>query len=369
MRAVFLLLVFLIGSLKGFSQTENPKPVSISADYFYGTILEHNPEIQHLITGHPTGFLISYNNKTFGKNEWERRYNYPDWGFSALYHDSHNKHLGNVFGVYSHINWYLFNRYLMLGVGQGIGYATNPYDTHTNFYNNAYGSRLVSTTYFRGGLNWENLWNGFGIQAGVTVVHYSNANIKAPNNSTNSIVFTLGANYLLDAEDFPEYIQKEDVPSREYSEPVAFNIEFRAGVNENDVIGSGRKPFMIFSAYADKRINYKSSFQAGVDVFFSTFLKEYVRYRSIAYPEDGLTGDEDYKRIGIFVGHEWRFNRVAMIAQLGYYAYWPNEFENRVYNRLGLKRYVWENNLFASVSVKAHWAKAEAIEFGIGYRL
>lgn len=369
MRVYFLLMAIFLGSFMSFSQAENPKPISISADYFYGAILEHNPEIQHLITGHPTGFLLSYNHKTYGLHEWERRYNYPDWGFSALYHHAHNEHLGNVLGLYGHINWYFFKRHLMFGVGQGIGYATNPYDTNSNFYNNAYGSRLMSTTYFRGSFNWENIWKGFGFQAGVSIVHYSNGNLKAPNNSTNTLVFTLGANYLFDAKNFPEYIEKEGVPSRSFEEPITFNFEFRSGANENDVIGSGRKPFVIFSTYADKRLNYKSSFQAGVDVFFSTFIKEYIRYRSVAYPEDGFTGEEDYKRIGVFVGHEWRFNRVAMITQLGYYAYRPSNFESQIYNRLGLKRYILENNVFVSVSVKAHWAKAEAIEFGIGYRL
>lgn len=369
MRFIFFIIAATGITISCFSQKENAIPFSISADYFYGTILEHNPEIQHLITAHPTGFLLSFNNKTFGKNEWERRYNYPDWGFSAVYHHSHNEHLGNVFGLYGHINWYFLQRHLMIGVGQGVGYTTHPYDSENNYYNNAYGSRLMSTTYLKGSFVWENLWKGFGFQAGISLIHYSNGNIKAPNNSTNTFAFTLGANYLFDADEFPEYIETDDPPSRTYAEPITFNFELRAGANENDVIGSGRKPFVILSAYADKRINYKSSFQAGVDVFFSTFLKEYIRYRAVAYPEDGLTGKEDYKRIGIFVGHEWRFNKVAMIAQLGYYAYWPNEFENRLYNRLGLKRYVWKNNVFASVGVKAHWAKAEAVEFGVGYRL
>lgn len=370
MRFVYCLLAIFVFKFSGFAQEANPKPFAFSVDYFYGTILEHNPEIQHLITGHPTGFMLSYNNKTYGLDEWERRYNYPDWGFSAAYHHSQNRHLGDMLGIYGHINWYFLKRHLMVGVGQGIAYATNPYDTDTNFYNNAYGSRLVSATYLRSSFVWENLWNGLGVQAGIAVYHYSNGNMKAPNNSTNTLTFTVGANYLFDADDFPQYVYNDDEKlNSDYVDPIRFNFELRAGANENDVIGSGRKPFVILSAYADKRLNYRSSLQLGTDVFFSTFLKEYIRYRAVAYPEDGLDGSEDYKRIGVFVGHELRFNKVAMIAQLGYYVYWPNEFENRLYNRLGLKRYLWENKLFASVSVKAHWAKAEAVEFGIGYRL
>ena len=144
---------------------------------------------------------------------------------------------------------------------------------------------------------------------------------------------------------------------------------FRSGVNESNVIGSGQFPFYVVSAYADKRINYKSKWQAGVDFFFMKFLEEYIRYRAIAFPEEGISGDEDYKQVGVFIGHELLFNKTAFVSQLGYYVYYPYDFEGRVYNRLGLKRYLYNNTLFAAISVKSIWAKAEAIEFGIGIRI
>lgn len=167
MRALYFFISVVLFGSSLFSQEERVRPVSISADLFYGSILEHNPEIQHLITGHPTGFILTYNNKTYGKDEWERRYNYPDWGFSAAYHNSHNEYLGNALGIYGHINWYFLKRHLMVGVGQGIAYATHPYNTNKNYYNNAYGSDFMSTTYLKGSFVWENLWKGLGVQAGV----------------------------------------------------------------------------------------------------------------------------------------------------------------------------------------------------------
>lgn len=369
MRHPLILIGIILFCSSLLAQEEEVKPISIDADFFYGSIFEHNPDLQHLITGHPTGLYLAYNRKSYGFNEWERRYNYPSWGFSMLYQNMHNEHLGEAWGVYGHINWYFLNRHLMFGVGQGIAYNTNPYNTDTNYQNNAYGSHLMSSTYLKSNFIWENIWKGLGAHAGITLIHYSNGNFKAPNNSTNTLAFNVGLNYNLEHEEFPDYIKKKDSLSSTYAEPVKLNFAFRGGVNESDVIGMGQEPFYVFSAYADKRINYKTTFQAGVEVFFSTFLKELIYYRSVAYPEDGLSGDEDYKRVGVFVGHEWRFNRVAFVAQLGYYVYWPYEFENRLYNRLELKRYIYKNNVFATVSVHAHWAKAEAVEFGIGYRL
>lgn len=369
MKNLLTLFLAILLSFSVNSQEEELKPISLEVDYTYGSILEHNPDIEHLITGHPTGFVLTYNRKTYGFNEWERRYRYPDWGFTLAYQNMHNEFLGENLSVYGHFNWYFYNRNLVIRLGQGIAYAGSPYDRETNYQNNAYGTQFLSSTFLKANFVKENVWKGLGFHAGFSIIHYSNANFKAPNNSTNTFALNAGVSYLLDHENFPELITAEDPKSSSYSEPIKYNFVFRMGVNESDVVGQGQYAFYVASAFADKRINYKSTLQAGVDVFFSSFLKELIYYRSIAYPEDGLSGDEDYKRIGLFVGHEWRFNKTAFESQLGYYVYWPYEFENRVYNRLGLKRYFFNDRYFASATVHAHWAKAEGVEFSIGVRL
>ncbi|WP_411767429.1 acyloxyacyl hydrolase [Winogradskyella sp. A3E31] len=358
-------LLIILFNLCG-AQTVEQKPVSFDFSPFYGTIMEHNPDISHLITDHPTGFIFSYNRKTYGFNEWERRYNYPDWGFSMTYQDMKNEYLGENIGLYSHFNFYFLNRSLMFRIGQGIAYTSNPYDKYDNYINNAYGSSLLSSTYIMFNYTKENIFKGFGLQAGMTIIHYSNANVKAPNNSTNTFAFSIGANYVLDAEEFPDYIPEGE--RTKYSEPIKYNVVFRSGVNESDIVGSGRFPFYTFSAFADKRINHKSTLLAGTELFVAQFLKEYVKHQSIAFPESGITADQDYKRLGLFVGHELRFNKVAFITHLGYYVYYPVDFEGRLYNRLGLKRY-FSDKIFGVVNVHSHGAKAEAVEFGIGLRL
>src|SRR5690606_4618602 len=133
--------------------------------------------------------------KTYGFNEWERRYNFPDWGFSATYQNMHNAYLGDVIGVYGHMSWYFLKRHLKLGIGQGIAYATSPFDTERNYNNNAYGSHFLSTTFLKGNYVRENVWKGLGFQLGLMLVHYSNGNFKAPNTSTNSILLNAGISY------------------------------------------------------------------------------------------------------------------------------------------------------------------------------
>ena len=365
MRLLSIILVLLPALVLG--QNDQQKPFSIDADYYQGSILEHNPDINHLIIDHPTGFMVAYNRKTYGFNAWERRYNYPDWGFTFAYQDLKNPILGKSYGLYGHFNFYFLDRNFMIRIGQGVAYSTNPYDPEDNFLNNAYGTNLMSSTMLKANYVKENVFRGFGFHAGVTIIHYSNANLKAPNNSTNSFLINAGVSYLFDHENFPEYVPFEG--KQKYTEPIHFNLVLRGGINESDIVRQGQFPFYGVSFFADKKINHKSTFQFGVDLFFAEFLRELIHFRSVAFPEENVTGDEDWKRVGIFIGHELRFNKIAFVSQLGYYVYYPYDFEGRLYNRLGLKRYFGKSEkLFASVTVKAHGAKAEAVEFGIGIR-
>jgi hypothetical protein len=144
-------------------------------------------------------------------------------------------------------------------------------------------------------------------------------------------------------------------------------LALRGGLNESDVIDLGQYGFVVLSGYADKRLSRRSAVQVGADVFFSNFLKELIRYQSVSFPENGVAADTDFKRVGLFVGHELFINKMSIITQLGYYVYYPFDFEGKMYNRVGMKRYFGEK-VFGSVTLKSHGAAAEAVEFGLGIR-
>lgn len=347
-----------------FSQTQQAT-YFIDVNYFKGNIALHNNDILHLIKGHPEGIIISWNKKTFGKQDWEQRYNYPDYGVSFAYQNLKNDVLGNNYSLYAHYNFYFLNRNLLLRIGQGLAYTTNPYDKFENHKNIAFGSRILSSTYAMLNYKKERLIDRFGLQAGLSLIHYSNANVKAPNTSINSVTFNFGITYNLD-ENEPNFINT--ITEEKYTEPLKINLVFRSGINESDIVDSGQYPFYVFSAYADKRLSHKSSIQLGADVFFSKFLKELIYYKSIAFPEEHVSGDEDWKRVGMFVGHELFINKMSVLSQLGYYVYYPYDFEGRTYFRVGLKRY-FGDTWFAALTLKSHGAKAEAVEFGLGVRL
>lgn len=89
-----------------FSQEKTSSVSNIDINYFRGNIALHNDDILHLINGHPEGAIISWNKKTFGQNDWEQRFNYPDYGVSFTYQDLKNGNLGLNYAFYGHYNFY-----------------------------------------------------------------------------------------------------------------------------------------------------------------------------------------------------------------------------------------------------------------------
>jgi hypothetical protein len=366
MRQLFVFFIlFSFGFCLSQDDGAEVKKYTLDASQFYGSVLLHNPDISHLITNHPGGVILSLNRKTYGSREWEALYNYPDYGASFIYQDMNSETLGKNYSIYAHYNFYFLKRNIQFRIGQGVAYTTNPYDKETNFRNNAYGTDILSSTYLMLNYQKENIFKGLGFKTGVAVIHYSNANVRSPNTSTNTFAFNAGLVYDLDGGKKLNYLpeaQKEKI-----TEPVRYNFALRGGINESDVVGSGQYGFFVLSGYADKRLGRKSAIQFGADVFFANFLKELIRFQATSFPEMDVNLDDDYRRVGLFVGHELFINKLSIVTQLGYYVYYPFDFEGRVYNRVGMKRY-FGDNVFGSVTLKSHGAAAEAVEFGVGIR-
>jgi len=363
---VLLCIAFAKATLAqdSLGKATDKKSYSIDANYFYGSILQHNPDISHLITDHPDGVLLRYNRKTYGDKEWESLYGFPDLGFTFTYQDLKNRSLGEAYAIYAHYNFYAFKRRLQYGIGTGVAYLTNPFDPVTNFRNVAYGTRLTSATYVMANYRKENLIGSIGIQAGITLIHYSNGNIKEPNTSTNSLLFNVGLNWSVDSVN-NSYRKWDKV---KYKEPIYFNVLARYGWNESNLRGSGQFPFYTISLYGDKRLSKKSSIHVGTELMISDFLKEYRDFQANSFPNSDINGDEDYKRLGVFAGHELHIGKMSVLTYLGYYLYDEINFASSIYNRIGLQRRMNEHWI-VNVTLKSHAASAEALSIGIGYRL
>jgi hypothetical protein len=357
---LFLLLTTLAFAQQ-FGDTDG-----FEVNVFRGNTMLHSPDLAQVITGHPEGVMLSYVRKTHGKEAWHDIYNFPDYGAYFLYQNFNSDILGKNYAVGAFYNFYFWNRHMTVKIAQGVAMTTNQYDAETNYKNTAFGSKYMANSVFAINYRKENIIDKFGIQTGLTFTHFSNGRLKSPNSGINTYSINLGVHY--NFEDTPRKSKDSVAFKMKFTEPIRYNILVRAGFNESLNVGSGQKPFYHIGFYADKRINRKSSLQLGSELFLTTSFKEYIRFRSIAFPEQPIDANTDYKRVGIFVGHELFINRISIEAQLGYYIYDPAHIDTPVYDRLGMKYYITKN-IFTGVSVKTHGFLAEALEGVIGVRL
>lgn len=344
---------------------ENNDTNAIEVSFLRGNVLPHTKDLYHL-QGHADGVMLSFLKQTHGKDEWHSAYNFPDYGVYLEYQNYNNDFLGKVYAAGVQYNFYFLNRNLELKLSQGIGYATNPYDKLENSKNKAFGSTLMANTNIGLFYKKEHLLDKFGLQAGFLFTHFSNGRTKSPNSGINSFLLNVGVNY-----DFSKVTNKPRdtaLIKKDFREPIKYNIVVRSGFNESPVIGSGQHPFYHIGFFVDKRFNRKSALQLGTDLFLTNSFKDFIKYKSVAFPELNINPNTDYKRVGVFVGYELFVNRISLEAQVGYYVYRPFVNDIAIYDRVGFKYHI-NPKVYTSFSVKTHMFLAEALEFGVGVRL
>jgi hypothetical protein len=97
----------------------------------------------------------------------------------------------------------------------------------------------------------------------------------------------------------------------------------------------------------------------GADIFYN-------EKNQTLLPEGDTAGFQDYTSYAGFLSTDLIANRFRMVVQLGFYLHAAVEFDQPFYERVALRYYVvpWA---FANVSIKAHAAKAQYVEWGVGF--
>ncbi|MGY6561161.1 MAG: acyloxyacyl hydrolase [Luteibaculaceae bacterium] len=337
-----------------------------------GHIIPHANDMLHLITGHPTGLIAEYNFKKNLNSEWQRAFNFPDYGITAVTQWYQNDILGDAYGAMAHIKFYLFRSNFNVKLAQGLGYATNPFHITENTKNNVFGTRIMGAFEVALEYNKTNLYKNFGFSSGLSIIHFSNGRTRSPNKGINGLFAEVALNY-----SFESKINKTKVLSPKVErylpdsvEKVRFVSIFRGGINENIYLNQGQHPFYHIGLYAQKRTSRFTTWQLGLDGFWSYMRRQQIQYVSSAFPDvnQNVDADTDFRRIGIVIGHNTHINKLVLVKHLGTYLYRPFNDDNKwLYQRIGLQ-YDFTKQFFTVVTLKTHFAKAEAVEYGFGLR-
>lgn len=356
MKQFRLFLITVVLNISAFSQQYTERFNNFQTDFFVGQHLEHDTSLKDAIQGNSFGVLLSYNYTNTKSSKFNTLFNYPERGYSLLYHNLNSDILGEIYAGYRHFTYNLTpdkRNPLKLTTGFGVGYATKKFDELTNPKNFAIGSNILASGYVK--LHYLQFIKGtnLSLNSSVSLVHFSNVAFKNPNLGLNTFTLNLGFNYRLNAVSLIPKIVPNTIDKSIY-----YNLIFRTGFNESKQVGSGLYPFYNLGFYGAKKINSYSTLTGGTELFISKFLKHYTEIEN---------DNTNTVRSGIFVGHELTQYNFAFISQLGVYVYYPKEYESRVYERFGFK-YKLGKHLFSEVTLKANLFRAEALELGIGYR-
>ncbi len=356
-----LLLLILSPSLKG-QETGSYWQI----DYAKGSIIKHKKIVSSLFIEYPNLTSIGWHKTAKNGTLWKERYNYPDWGFVFMYQQFNNVNLGETASLNYTTTYYLRDRnaknQLKLQIGFGSGYNTKPLDFETNLSNIVMTSHFLFSQHFKFNYTHSNIFNGVGLHTGITFTHFSNGGFKKPNLGINSIFLNLGLSYdnRKASHAYTRLVEKENFSKQ----PIHFSLSINGGFHETKP-RLGLDPVYFISGFAHKRIGYKSGLQIGLDFFNSQSIKEYAYYRNLIDIENSDSKAKDHRQLGVFVGHEWFFNKLSLETQLGYYLYKPFDESAPIYQKISFKYFLNKNKSALSVNLKIHYFNADFISLGV----
>jgi hypothetical protein len=340
-----------------------PRMPLVVGAYAQGSIImAHTYAIKHLVASHPTGFEINLQRQTTGAAPWHGWYKFPKVGLALTYYDFHNPVLGYAFAASPYISK-SFSRGekhdFTFRLGTGLAYLTNPYNQETNHKNTIASSALNATLQFRFEYDYA-LTPHLGLLAGVGLNHFSNGATTKPNFGVNLPSVVLGLNYHEQrhpAQVNPYAPAPEDVGHMFYNVSTSLGFKQRTeGDKQKYLVNS-------ITAAVGRRMNRKSNLLLGVEGFLDRSLKATLDDTTRAGGKQ-----PDVKKVGVFLGHELLFGRLAFDSHLGFYVYAPYKSSTAYYERLGLK-YHFTNLLFGAIDLKIHRGAADVIEFKMGAKL
>lgn len=371
MALLGLIILFPHGikAQKYFSHKLRSPNIVLESRVYYGWTLDHHLEMT-LFKRHHAAYEISLLKATYGRTRWEFMYNYPFIGISYWYSDlGGTRPLGSAHAVFPYINFPLlrtsdFNIYFRLGVG--LGYLTRRYDRYDNYENLAIGSHINGAVNLLFEARWR-LAKRWMASAGISLAHFSNGAIKQPNYGLNLPGVNLAVGYRLSREN--PYLRQKLLPELapfEFDGKKFLRLDVSAAFGLKDyqaTLGKGnRYAVALVSGNLLWPVGYKSHLGFGADISYDGSDMKLLELRGVE-----VGHNISLVKTGLTVAYELSFSRMSIMLNLGSYVTMLDKSDGYLYEKLGLRVGITDD-LFASMTLKAHYARADYIAFGLGYR-
>ncbi len=360
-KSLIIIFIIVFAGSPGKSQLVK-RPFIIEPKIHTGISLPFYESVYYLTKDEIYAFDISASFPAYGKDYWEKLYNYPRTGYGiSCWTLGNNEVFGKAYSLYSFFNIPVLKRKekfsLNYQISVGGAYLTREFDVHENDLNRAIGSHM--NLYVRLGIDGRIRLSSrceMVLEAGTT--HFSNGKTSIPNRGINSGSVSLGVNYLF--FDNGAVIQETEIPavSKRYLQSVTYS----AGVKVYDNLLDTKYFVTSLSYNMERLLSQRRKIGLGADFFYDGSISEALA------GEDGIP-EKDFTRLirfGLHASYAIRYKRVLMGIQGGHYLYSKYKDLTLFYTRLTLQYLVTER-IAGTVAIKSHYGKADFLEYGLAY--
>ena len=127
-----------------------------------------------------------------------------------------------------------------------------------------------------------------------------------------------------------------------------------------EVFPSGEKKYPVYALSIQERKLFRP--KVGMELSFDVFSKQAVFGYKRYIPKTQWS----ILQLGLFVGYILPLDHLQFVLGIGTYLKDRYQPDGPIYNRVGM-RYQFNNGITANLVLKSHWAKADYVEYGIGY--
>ncbi|MNK02297.1 hypothetical protein D3C87_201180 [compost metagenome] len=352
------LLFFL---LPAFCYSQEPKidDWNLSLRGKSGFLAAHRGTMGHLAKDRLFAGELSFSKRIRSK-DWSEEYRNPYAGVTLYGSNLGNKEiLGYGVGMYGFIEfpWTRSEKHVFTSkLGAGVGIVTKVYDVAKNPKN------VPMSTYLNAVicLGIQGRWYikpEHALVYSLDMTHFSNGSSKVPNLGVNMPFIGLGYEYTFKKKEAPGVKIKtfERVPFFN-----SWNASIVGIISDKEIFPTGGKRYPVFalSGMLYKQFKPKVGMEIALDVISKQSI---LRYRDYI-----AKSQWDILQVGAFVGYNIPLDKFRFVIGMGGYVKDRYNPDALFYHRVGM-RYQCQNGLLFNLILKSHWAKADYIEYGIGY--
>lgn len=352
-------------------------PLLFSASAEYGSILPTNVQLTYYDNLRYAGYSAQVLKQTTGKKDWEKLFNYPQYGIGVYAFDFlDNKKMGSPFAVYAiysskikewnKLKWYY-------SANLGISFNSNPFDYDAAYYNTSVGSKTNMYISLGTGLYYE-IGKHFDVGLNLKFNHLSNGAMKIPNKGLNAVAPQVSLVY------YPERVNpvKDEIIASKIKKYNTLEVSvfggkknvFYRGDNRDDIRLYDGFDYSVYGAEAFYMRQYsaKSAYGLGLGVTKDE------QYNHTMYVQDSVLYQKkrfskDHVLLSVIPTYRLMIDRLYINVGLGYYVTKKNrKYDNSaLFQRLSLQ-YQITNRFFASFGINAYDLHvANYLEWKLGY--